>query len=253
MVKYKLLLHILERNLRASIEGIGLLATNSRRELLRSLKNQLSEFPCVSCIYQKKVAQQSYLGLSASRSLKRGVGNHPRDNSASGLTLIELLVVIFIIGILAAIALPTFFRLIGKAKESEATQYISYLNKHQTAQYLEATGFTTSFGSLSFSQEPTATSAAAILRGFGFSVRESKNYLYGIKVSTYKGYPIAAQVAVSKNLGVRSYFGIVWAQDNNILVPCGPQAVDVSLASPVFRQVQVVTEFLANPEIYCPH
>lgn len=174
-------------------------------------------------------------------------------NASQGFTLIELLVVIFIIGILSAIALPTFFRLIGKAKESEATQYISYLNKHQTAQYYEATGFTNSFGSLSFSQDPTATSAAAILKGFGFSVRESKNYLYGIKVATYNGYPIAAQVAVSKNLGVRSYFGIIYAHDNNILVPCGPVAVDLSLASPVLKQVQMVTQFIATPEIYCPY
>ena len=191
--------------------------------------------------YKKKVVKRGY-----------PLGNRPCDTSDSGLTLIELLVVIIIIGILSAIALPTFLRLIGKAKESEATQYISYLNKHQTAQYLEATGFTKSFGSLSFPPQQKPSSAAGLLTNFGFAVGETNNYLYGIKVASYNNNPLVVQVALSKDLGVESYLGIVYVKNGTSSPSCGPVPVDVSLSSSPFKQLQVLTKLLSNPETYCP-
>ncbi|VXD21788.1 PHA accumulation regulator DNA-binding-like protein [Planktothrix serta PCC 8927] len=65
-----------------------------------------------------------------------------------GFTLIELLVVIIIIGILAAIALPSFLSQANKAKQSEAKQYLASINKGQQAYYVENTKFGTDIPSL---------------------------------------------------------------------------------------------------------
>lgn len=65
-----------------------------------------------------------------------------------GFTLIELLVVIIIIGILSAIALPSFLSQANKAKQAEAKQNVGTMNRAQQAYYLEKNTFGTALADL---------------------------------------------------------------------------------------------------------
>ncbi|MDY7005382.1 MAG: type IV pilin-like G/H family protein [Cyanobacteriota bacterium] len=68
--------------------------------------------------------------------------------NTQGFTLIELLVVIIIIGILSAIALPSFLNQVNKAKEAEPRMTINGANKIQSGYYMEKNEFTGNLGIL---------------------------------------------------------------------------------------------------------
>lgn len=106
-----------------------------------------------------------------------------------GFTLIELLVVIIIIGILSAIALPSFLSQANKAKQSEGKQYVSSINKAQQAYFAENTKFSDSVTTL----------------GIGLKTQTS-NYTYNIGLAG-GGATGAASPATGSPL--KSYAGAV--------------------------------------------
>jgi type IV pilus assembly protein PilA len=74
-----------------------------------------------------------------------------------GFTLIELLVVIIIIGILSAIALPSFLNQANRARQSEAVTYVGSVNRAQQAYRLENPTFSPDIPQLGLGiQETTA-------------------------------------------------------------------------------------------------
>jgi prepilin-type N-terminal cleavage/methylation domain-containing protein len=111
-----------------------------------------------------------------------------------GFTLIELLVVIIIIGILSAIALPSFLNQANKAKQTEAKQYIASINKGQQAFYAENTKFGSNISVL----------------GIGLKTQTS-NYKYNL-TNLADG---ATAGAAPANIALRAYAGAVG------LVPTG--------------------------------
>ena len=119
-----------------------------------------------------------------------------KKNGEKGFTLIELLVVIIIIGILAAIALPSFLNQSNKAKQSEAKTYVGTLNKGQQAYFTEKNRF---------------GSDVAIL-GIGVKTT-TENYEYASAGTAYNGGVITANAALSaatsKAVALRGYAGRV--------------------------------------------
>ncbi|HAH31100.1 MAG TPA: hypothetical protein DCL44_02170 [Elusimicrobia bacterium] len=63
-------------------------------------------------------------------------------NNRKGFTLIELLVVVLIIGILASIALPQYFKTVEKSRASEALTMISTLSGAQDREFMRSGTYT---------------------------------------------------------------------------------------------------------------
>ncbi len=156
-----------------------------------------------------------------------------------GFTLIELLVVIIIIGILSAIALPSFLNQANKAKQSEAKQYTGSMNRQQQAFYLEKGGFTSTLGTL----------------GLGIKT-ETVNYVYAISGAAGAGIASITQASQVTNLGqakpkvLKSYIGGVSAstvqatsEATTLAVLCESNAVDTKV---------VMTSFSAETGPFCP-
>ncbi|WP_375501839.1 type IV pilin-like G/H family protein [uncultured Nostoc sp.] len=105
-----------------------------------------------------------------------------------GFTLIELLVVIIIIGILSAIALPSFLNQANKGKQSEAKQYSGSMNRAQQAYFLENAAFTTTMDQL------------------GLGIRtQTENYVYKVAGDT----TLVTNNALSLKAPLKSYTGVV--------------------------------------------
>ncbi|MBE9078728.1 type IV pilin-like G/H family protein [Romeria aff. gracilis LEGE 07310] len=113
-----------------------------------------------------------------------------KKNKSGGFTLIELLVVIIIIGILSAIALPSFLNQANKAKQSEGKTYVGSMNRAQQAYFLENGAFTDSVDTL----------------GLGVNTR-TNNYTYAIPTDAADLATQALNGATPTSAALKSYAG----------------------------------------------
>ncbi len=114
-----------------------------------------------------------------------------RNNKTQGMTLIEFLVVVFVIGILAAIALPSLLSQPHRDKRVEARNTVGVMNRAQQAYYTEKNAFADSIDKM----------------GIGIK-SETTEYRY----LTRKTDRAAFNYGISKEPSLKSYAGAVWTE-----------------------------------------
>ena len=144
-----------------------------------------------------------------------------KKRKEEGFTLIELLVVIIIIGILSAIALPSFLNQANKAKQSEAKQYIASIAKGQQAYYAEEGTFITNIANID-------------TLGLGIKT-VTQNYTYALEGSKAASGGVNSYTAEAAS-GLRVYAGLIYLTEasgalTSITVMCEGDAA-ATIASP---------------------
>ncbi|MBI4346472.1 MAG: prepilin-type N-terminal cleavage/methylation domain-containing protein [Elusimicrobia bacterium] len=84
-----------------------------------------------------------------------------RSQAPKGFTLIELLVVVLIIGILAAMAIPQYFKVVERARMSEAKNMISVIRSAQERYLARVGDYTTTMSALDITFDNCTTTPAS--------------------------------------------------------------------------------------------
>jgi type IV pilus assembly protein PilA len=119
------------------------------------------------------------------------------SHQTSGFTLLELIVVILIMGILTAIAIPSFANQAKRAKEAEARSTVGSINRAQQLYFAE----NSQFGSL---------------EDLELKLSNSRNYTYDSEPEAID-VPVALTTATPDAPALRGFAGKVWltsAQEN---------------------------------------
>ena len=124
-----------------------------------------------------------------------------------GFTLIELLVVVLIIGILAAMAMPQYFKAVERSRMTEADTLLGSIAQAQRRKFLQRNSFTTAYTGLDVS--PKGASGATYYTkgasGNGFVVTLSGTNFGGTTGDRNIGKATATRVANGSATGNLQY------------------------------------------------
>lgn len=154
-------------------------------------------------------------------------------NSETGFTLIELLVVIVIIGILSAIALPSFLGQAAKAQQSTAKIYVGSMNRAQQSYYLENSefaptvdvlglGIPTQTKTYEFTIETNTTGTDIFTLGQGKSLKKHlKPYvgMVGLLIGNGEEHPVMPAILCEAD---QPALGLAPTPVYGVVLSCGP-------------------------------
>lgn len=127
-------------------------------------------------------------------------GQYPRGQQSQGFTLIELLIVVVILGVLGAIALPSFLNQVARAQQTKALNAVGAMNRAQHGFFYEHGRFSNSIEELGFAH-----------------LNESETYQYSVQGDRQ----FAMIVAQPEDTTLRGYAGLAYlnrdSQGNLIL------------------------------------
>jgi prepilin-type N-terminal cleavage/methylation domain-containing protein len=113
-----------------------------------------------------------------------------RQTASAGFTLLELMVVVFVMGVLAAIAIPSFSNQARRAKEAEAKMIVSHINRAQQLYFVEHSQF-------------------GLLEDLELNLSPSPHYTY-YSVPEAIDPPAALTTAAPEDPSLRGFAGKVW-------------------------------------------
>ncbi|MDB9486566.1 type IV pilin-like G/H family protein [Dolichospermum circinale CS-537/01] len=139
-----------------------------------------------------------------------------------GFTLIELLVVIIIIGILSAIALPSFLSQAAKAKQTEAKTFVGAVNRGQQAYRMENQSFANNTSDLQINVPGTALNDNTGNFYYNYSIANA-----GASATTFNAVPVNAESST-----LRAYAGGVVVLSNGQTAAAACMTTAVSGTAP---------------------